>query len=62
MNCKVFKVLDDKGVTLFNSKWYEVTSTQNDMLCIKTLNGGKVVSLVRFHGYEGKNTEVYFNV
>jgi hypothetical protein len=26
------------------------------------LNGGKVVSLVRFHGYEGKNTEVYFNV
>ena len=62
MNCKVFKVLDDKGVTLFNSKWYEVTSTPNDMMCISTLNGGKVVSLVRFHGYEGKNTEVYFNV
>lgn len=62
MNCKVFKVLDDKGVTLFNSKWYEVTNTPNDMLCIKTLNGGKVVSLVRFYGYEGKNTEVYLNV
>ncbi len=62
MNCKVFKVLNDNGVTLFNSKWYEVTSTPNDMMCIKTLNGGKVVSLVRFYGYEGKNTEVYFNV